>query len=173
VYDPTNDEFVVITRNQIIATIIVAILGVALLIGALITPWVNGQPLLLTRDNLQVKTYLDQFGQRLTAMEKEHAELTKILTTNQSNLFNLAERGRTSLSNLEALARDVERTRVPAGLAGPDTALRGALAAELNFTDKVLEYVGKADEQSRTDALAAGEDAKAKIAIARGQQGVR
>ena len=170
-YAPDNDDVRIITRHQIMAALLIVLLVIALFIGVWVTPWVGGQPLLLTRENLAVKAYLDAYGQRLAAMEKEHAELTSLVTTNRSaSVFSLSQRGRAVLANLEALAREVERTRVPAGLSAPDLALREALAAELFFTDQTLTYAGKADDSSRSDALAAGEDAKSKLGLARQQQ---
>jgi hypothetical protein len=165
-------EILVITTNQIFLASVVLILTAALFIGALTTPWVNGVPLVLTRENLQVKTYLDQYAQRLGAMEKEHKDLKVLLTTQRpASVFSSSERARTALANLEALAREVERTRIPRGLAPLDNALRDALAAELNFADKTLEFIGKADDLSKQTALASAEDAESKTTLARQQVG--
>ena len=148
------------------------VLAIAFVVGLAVTPYLHGQPILLTPDNRQVKEYLDTYATRLAAAEKEHARLAAMLAPTRpgsaaSSVFDLSQQARTSQANLDTLARAVEQTRVPGGLAPLDQSLRAALAAELNFADQVLIFVGRGDETTRTDALAAGEDAQVKLGEAR------
>ena len=165
-----TDEGIFIEYKHVAIVLIVFLLGTALAIGIIVTPYVRGQPLLLTRDNLAVKDYLDQYATRVAMAEKERAALAALLTPGRQDVlsvFDASQRAREAQANLDALARDVERTRVPSGLAPLDDALRVALAADLNLADKTLIFVGRADEASRADALAASDDAATKLAAAR------
>ncbi len=161
-----------IEYRHLAIVLVVFLLGAALAIGIMVTPYVRGQPLLLTRDNLAVKDYLDQYSTRVATAEKERAALAALLTpsrpgANVSSVFDASQRARDAQANLDALARDVDRARVPSGLAPLDDALRVALAADLNLADMTLTFVGRADEASRTDALASSDDTATKLAAAR------
>lgn len=142
------------------------------LIGMVVTPYVHGQPLLLTRENLAVKDYLDQYQGRTAAAQKEHDELVALLApsrpgANVPNVFAASQRARTAQSRLTALAAEVERTRVPSGLATLDDLLRASLAAELDLADRTMTFVGRADEASRQEALAAAGEAQTRLDAAR------
>ena len=167
-----NDQPIVIETRQLVIILILLILAGSFVVGMWVTPYVHGQALLLTRDNLAVKDYLDQYNVRIVAAEKEHAALVALLAPSRpgasvASVFDLSQRARTAQDHLIGLARDVERTRVPGGLAPLDNALRAAVAAELILADNSLTFVGRADEATRADALAAAEDAQAKLAAAR------
>ena len=164
------DEPIRVELGQLVLVLALAVVAFAFLIGLFVTPYVHGQPLVLTRENLAVKNYLDAYGTRIATAEKDHAALAALLEPSHpsaSGVFDLSQRARLAQSHLNDLARGVEATRVPGGLAALDTALRQALAAELLFADKTLTFVGRADEGSRTEALVAGEDAHTQLAAAR------
>ena len=150
----------------------VLVLAIALVVGLAVTPYLHGQPILLTPDNRQVKEYLDTYAVHLAAAEKEHARLAAMLAPTRpgsaaSGVFDLSQQARGSQANLDALARVIEQTKVPGGLAPLDQALRAALASELSFADQVLTFVGRGDETTRADALSAGDDAQVKLGEAR------
>lgn len=150
----------------------VLVLAIAFVVGLAVTPYLHGQPILLTPDNRQVKEYLDTYAARLATAEKEQARLESMLAPTRpgaaaSSVFDLSQQARTSQENLDALARVIEETKVPGGLVPLDQALRDALAAELNFADQVLVFVGRGDETTRADALAAGDEAQVKLGEAR------
>lgn len=166
-----NDELVIEFKHILIGVVMV-VLAIAFVIGIAVTPYVHGQPLLLTPENRMVKGYLDGYSKYVLALEQEHTNLTALLSpsrpsANIVSVFELSQKARTSQANLNALARTVEQTRVPGGLAALDQALRGALVAELALADKVLVFVGRADETTRNDALVAADEAKTKITTAR------
>lgn len=154
-----------LTPTKLPALILVVILAMGFLIGLAVTPYIHGQPVLLTPDNRQVKEYLDFYSSRIAAAEKEHANLSALLAPTRpgasaASVFDLSQKARTAQGNLNDLASQVEETHVPGGLAPLDQAMRTALASELNFADQVLTFVGRGDETTRAEALNAGDDAK-------------
>ena len=149
---------------------LLTILGLVTLVGFAVTPYIHGQPLLLTPENRAAKEYLDNYQTRLTQSEKELSILIGVLTPTSagaSGMFAIAPKVRTSQANLNAIAREVERTRVPAELTQLDQALRSALAAELDLADRALAFAGRGDEETRASALTAAEDVKLKLSAAR------
>ena len=161
-----------LTPAKLTALAIGIILATGLVIGMIVTPYVHGQPLLLTQENRQVKDYLDTYSTRLTAAEKEHANLAALLSptrpgANAQSVFDLSQKARTAQANLNDLASQVEQTHVPGGLASLDQALRAVLAAELAFADQTLTFVGRGDEETRATALGAAENAKTALTAAR------
>ncbi len=167
-----SNEPLVIERRWLLIGLVFILLACGLLVGMLVTPYVHGQPLLLTRDNLAVKEYLDHYQARVAAAQKEHDALVELLapsrpSANVTSVFDASQRARAAQTQLNALAAEVERTRVPSGLAALDDALRGALVAELHFADQTLTFVGRADEPSRQEALDAADAAQKQIEAAR------
>jgi hypothetical protein len=161
-----------IEYRHLIVVIALVLLGIALLVGMVVTPYVHGQPLLLTRENLAVKTYLDQYSQRLGVCDRERATLTALLVPSSPgaaglNVFEQSQRAREAQARLNDLANIIEQTTVPSGLMPLDDALRAAVAAHLDLATKTLTFVGRGDEASRTAAVAASQDAKAKADFAR------
>ncbi len=167
-----TDEGVFIEYKHVAIVLIVFLLGIALAIGIVVTPYANGQPLLLTRDNLAVKSYLDQYSSRVTAAEQERAALVALLAPSRpgaagANVFDLAQKARASQARLDAIANAVDETNIPSGLSTLDDALRQALASDLNLASLTLTFVGRGDEASRQVALAAANDAETKLTAAR------
>lgn len=166
-----NQELVIDLKHLLVG-ILVLIVVAGFVIGIIVTPYVHGQPILLTPDNRMVKAYLDGYAKHLATLEQEQANLTALLSpsrpsANVINVFESSQKARTAQTNLNGLARTIEQTRVPGGLTALDQALRDAVAAELVLADKVLTFVGRADEGTRNDALAAADEAKNKLAVAR------
>ena len=150
--------------------VVLGILGIVIVVGIWVTPYIHGQPLILTPENRAAKDYLDNYQMRLAQSEKEWAALVSALTptsSGASGLFTVAPKVRTSQANLNALAREVERTRVPTELAQLEQAMRTALAAELDLADRALAFAGRGDEETRLNALAVAEEVKTKLAAAR------
>ncbi len=161
-----------LTPAKLIGLIVGTMLALGFVVGMIVTPYVHGQPLLLTPDNRQVKDYLDTYALHLTAAEKEHANLMALLSPTRpgaaaGSVFDLSQKARAAQANLDDLAHQVEQTRIPGGLAPLDQAMRSALAGELDFSDKVLTFVGRGDEATRAEALAAAGQAKTALANAR------
>ncbi len=166
-----TDEGIFIEYKHLAIVLAVFLLGTFLAVGILVTPYVHGHPLLLTRDNLAVKNYLDHYSTWVSVAEKERELLAALLApthpgANLSNVFDESQRARDAQARLNTLASAVEQTHVPSGLFSLDDALRTALASDLNLADLTLTFVGRGDETSRQDALAVASDAQTKLAAA-------
>ncbi len=162
-----NEQELVVETRHLVALILFLILGVAFPLGLAVTPYVRGQPLLLTRENLAVRNYLNDASRWTDALERERVNLENLLSPSRpgvasASVFESSQKARTVRDHLNALAREIERTRVPPAFAALDQATRAAAASVLRLADATLTFVGRADETTRAEAVAAAADAKEK-----------
>jgi len=144
----------VVSRNGLIAGILALFLVGAFLLGMVSTPFAEGKPLLLTRENLSLKEYLRVVGLWLTEMETGRTTAARLLGEGGEDghavsLYAQSETARTVAVRLEKLRQDVERTRIPTSMLAFHGLVLEALEDHLVMAQVALGYTGAPTEENR------------------------
>jgi len=144
----------VVSRNGLIAGILVLFLAATFLLGMVSTPFAEGKPLLLTRENLSLKEYLRVVGLWLTEMETGRTTAARLLGEGGEgghavSLYAQSETARTVAVRLEKLRQEVERTRIPTSMLAFHGLVLEALEDHLVMAQVALGYTGAPTEENR------------------------
>ena len=146
---------------------VVRIVGIGLGLAVLgLVGWANtpiddhGHPLLLTPQRRAIRRYLDRSARWSEAMDEVARELERLMpeeaeiegvpppADRPTDLYRRTQLARRAQVQLEQLARQVERARPPAGLAGLEEVVLEALEAEVAWSQATASRIGAPDAVS-------------------------
>ncbi|MCJ7620064.1 MAG: hypothetical protein MUP64_07610 [Anaerolineae bacterium] len=144
----------VVSRSGLVAGILVLFLVAAFLLGMVSTPFAEGKPLLLTRENLSLKEYLRVVELWLTEMETDRTTAARLLGEGGEgghavSLYAQSETARTVAVRLEKLRQEVERTRIPTSMLAFHGLVLEALEDHLVMAQVALGYTGAPTQENR------------------------
>ena len=166
--------------SSLLGILVVVLVGLAALIGYQTSPYVGGRPVLLNRQNYQIKQYLDQTHHWLAGLKTANNTLGPILPPTEpgevddgtpgpddrayptpmarpGDVYALSRTARQAQDALLAVKREVERTNVPETMIGLHSLVINAVDAHLALTRTTLESI--AAPTSAAAALATKEQA--------------
>ncbi len=149
-----------------LSLLLAVVLALGLVLGIIFTPRTQGRPVILSRENLALKAYLDRAGGWVWEMEEVGRSMLGALSGNSahpSSIYEQARIARGASERLRNLEAQVERARVPAALGGLDRLVREAVGRHLRACDLVLDYVGAPEERKLAAVREALDSAKGSL----------
>lgn len=146
-----GDEIVVVSKNGLVAGILALFLVAAFLLGIVFTPFAEGKPLLLTRENLALREYLRAVEFWANRMEQDGTTAARLAGQggrdgHAVSLYAQSETARTVAVQLENLRQEVERTRIPGSMLAFHELVLEALEDHLVMAQVALDYTGAPTE---------------------------
>ncbi len=149
---------IAVTRRQLVTALAAVASTIALGAGWLDSPRDNwGHPLLLTRENLALKRYLERAVQWSRTMGQAQQQLAGVLPTSSAahsgpgDLYQRARIARETREQLAEIARQIAADDTAPALAGLHTLVRSASEALSAYASAVLDAVAVPDKE-RVDA---------------------
>lgn len=147
-----SDE-VVVSRKGLVAGVLALFLVAAFLLGIVHTPFAEGKPLLLTRENLALERYLRAVARWADQMEESRTAASRLGGQGREDghavsLYAQSETARTVAVRLENLRQEVERTRIPGSMLAFHELVLEALEDHLVMGRLALDYTGAPTEEN-------------------------